>query len=105
MGGIEGGGFVFKFIPEMAKKPALFFLLKKLERLKSLSGFSRYHPSGSGRHQAFRSMRSHLILVIIEQTKSAEGLNPVQHFLLYLSEITYRICMAVKVITVQWSDA
>jgi hypothetical protein len=72
-----------------------------IQRLSCLTTELPAHTSG---HQTFHCMGRHLVLVIVEQTKSAEGLHPVQHFFFYLSEITYRECLAVGVITVQWIE-
>lgn len=42
------------------------------------------------RQQAFLAMRFHLVLVIIQETKSAKLLNPAQHFLFCLLKIIDR---------------
>jgi hypothetical protein len=80
----------------VSEKPAFFFIDKRLQLRKRFPVIDPDGPFSTCGQQAFFGVGRYLVLVVIQKTKSAEPLCPVQHFFFYLFKITDRKCAVSK---------
>ena len=80
MMGIQPLRFIFQVISKMAKKPVPLLLAVKIpELIKGISRIGNYVSFAAGCYQAFESRNGKVIMKVIQKTKNAESVNPVQH--------------------------
>src|SRR5258706_10267930 len=82
--------FNFQIVVKVAKKPGSFFINESLKHTQGIvPGGIDLSPDAHPQETLLR-VGCNSIMMIIEKTKSVEPLCPVQHFLFYFREISYR---------------